>query len=125
MANTNTLLKKFIDVQLYEMAGNIIANFTKIMEARKENPFLIIDEKINKCMGLGRSTDSQLGNRMQSIVFYAARLKYGDEVVPNIVSITFDENTNEVKCTCYYIPLSKYDSAFHKESGRIKQQAYK
>ena len=125
MPNTKTLLKKFIAVQLSEMAGNITANFTKIMEARKENPFLIIDEKINKCMGLGRSTDSQLGNRMQSIVFYAARLKYGDNVVPNVVSITLDENTNKVICTCYYIPLSKYDITFHKVNGRIKQQAYK
>ena len=125
MTNAKILLEKFINVQLSEMTENIKANFDSIMEARKENPFLIIDEKINKCMGLGRSTDSQLGNRMQNIVFYAARLKYGDEVVPNVVSITFDESANEIKCTCYYIPLSKYDVAFHKESGRIKQQAYK
>lgn len=125
MTNAKTLLKNFINVQLAEMAENITANFSRIMEARKENPFLIIDEKINKCMGLGRSTDSQLGNRMQNIVFYAARLNYGDEVVPNIVSITFDENANEIKCTCYYVPLSKYADTFQTENGRIKQQAYK
>ena len=125
MANKVTLFKRFINTQLSEMAENISTNFSDIMEGRQKNPFLIVDEQINNCMGLGRSIDSQLGNRMQNIVFYAARLKYEDCIVPNVVSITFDEDLHKVICTCYYVPLSQYDVAFCKEKGRIKQSAYK
>ena len=125
MSGKATSLQAFMTQQLKEMGQNIAANLNKNMEARRGNPFLPIDETINRCMGLGRSTDSQLGNRMQNIIFYAARLKYGDQAVPNIVAIEPDEQAKTVKCVCYYVELADYELAFGKKSGGFKQNAFK
>lgn len=81
------LLQLFVKEQLKEMASEISHNFDANMSNRKNNPFNCLCDDINKYMGLGRSFDSQLGNRLQNIAFYCARLKYGDICVPNIVYI--------------------------------------
>ena len=124
MSGSKLKLMRFIKHQLKEMCENIESNFDKNMDARKGNPFLIIDSKINKCMGLGRSTDSQLGNRMQNIVFYSARLRYGEKAVPNLVLIETDREKKTVKCTCFYVELSCYDNLLLNGKS-IKQRAFK
>ena len=81
------LLKDFIIEQLNEMGLTLEENHEPNMANRKNNPFNCLPDIIDKYMGLGRSFDSQLGNRLQNIAFFCARLKFGDISVPNIVFI--------------------------------------
>ena len=78
--NKLNLLEKYITKELQGLRENVISNFSENIENRKLNPFLCIDNKeIVKYMALGRSLDSQLGNRIQHIILYCTRLKYGME----------------------------------------------
>lgn len=82
---------KFISEQLSEMVKSIQDKLEENEIKRKENNFLLFkDEKIRKYMGLGRSFDSQLGNRLQNIAFFSARKRFGLTAVPNIVILQYD-----------------------------------
>ena len=88
-------------------------------------PKLLKQEKASNYMGLGRSIDSQLGNRMQSIIFYLARLKYGDAKIPNAVLLQVDEDKRTIQVKSYYVKLSDYEKAIKKSKGVFKQNAYR
>lgn len=100
-------LSNFMYNELVSMKDNIINNYDANIEKRKNNVFLALSDKtMTKYMALGRSVDSQLGNRMQRIIFYAARLKYGNLCVPNIVSINIlNEAKGIIKVDVYSVPL--------------------
>ena len=108
MANEQLeLLYKFMCTELASMKDSIKSNYVINIENRKNNDFLLIsDETMKKYMALGRSVDSQLGNRMQRIIFYVARMRYGILNVPNIVSIDIsNEVERNIKVTVYSVPF--------------------
>ena len=108
MANEQLeLLYKFMCTELASMKDSIKSNYVINIEKRKNNDFLLIsDETMKKYMALGRSVDSQLGNRMQRIIFYVARMRYGILNVPNIVSIDIsNEVKRNIKVTVYSVPF--------------------
>lgn len=98
-------LRAFIDTELSSMVENVASNYESNMEGRQLNPFLHFNNgDITKYMALGRSIDSQLGNRVQRIAFYMARMRYGVEFVPNIVSIkTVDDTEHSVELIMYSV----------------------
>ena len=73
---TRVLLYNKMLSELNGLALNVVANFQGNMANRENNPFLIFnDTNIKKYMALGRSVDSQLGNRLQRIIFFIARMR--------------------------------------------------
>ena len=73
---TRNLIYNKIFSELSGLAQNVVANFQGNMTNRENNPFLIFsDANAQKYMALGRSVDSQLGNRMQRIIFFFARMR--------------------------------------------------
>lgn len=73
---TRDLLYNKMLSELNGLALNVVANFQGNMANRENNPFLIFnDTNIKKYMALGRSVDSQLGNRLQRIIFFIARMR--------------------------------------------------
>lgn len=116
---------EFIKHQLDEMSTNICRNYQRNMEARKENPFLPLkDREIDKYMALGRSVESQLGNRIQNIIFYLARDKFGDMQTPNVISIIHDTNTMKSKIILYAVPFELDDKWKNKNFNPFKQYLY-
>ncbi len=89
------------------------------MENRTANPFLIFnDGNIKKYMALGRSVDSQLGNRLQRIIFFIARMRYSMEHVPNIVEINvMDRAAGIIECVLYSVscdlPVDEQNKGFN------------
>ncbi len=106
-------LYNFMRLELSLMRESVKNNYADNIKNRKSNVFLAFsDESINKYMALSRSVDSQLGNRMQRIIFYAARLRYGKLNVPNILSIDIlNEADRNIRVTVYSVPcdLNKSD----------------
>lgn len=102
---TRNLLYNKIFSELSGLAQNVVANFQDNMANRENNPFLVFDNNdIKKYMALGRSVDSQLGNRLQRIIFFIARLRYGIEHVPNIVEINItDRAAKNIECVLYSV----------------------
>lgn len=93
-------LYNYILYQLVEMTENVRSKYLYNMDLRNDNPFLLFAREKEKYMALGRSIDSQLGNRLQNIIFYIARIKYGYNNVPALLFL--DVNGNLVKMTkCY------------------------
>lgn len=81
-------LYDFICSQLDEMVQNVISKHRKNQVNRGNNPFLCFNDLyINAFMGMGRSLNSQLGNRLQKIAFKLAQLKYTTVNVPNLVTL--------------------------------------
>lgn len=97
-------IKKFVENELNSLCNNISLNYKKNIEKRKDNPFLPLDDNIQKYMALGRSMDSQLGNRIQRIIFFLSRYKYGDISVPNFTLIKMEKD--EIILTLYSIPIN-------------------
>ena len=69
-------------------------------------------------MALGRSVDSQLGNRMQRIIFFFARMRYGTQHVPNIVEINItDRSARNIECVLYSVncdlPTTEQNKGFN------------
>lgn len=80
------------------------------------------DEDIKKYMGLGRSVDSQLGNRLQRIIFYISRMRYGNLCVPNLVTIDIDdEEKRNITFTLYSYPCETASSELKKGANPYKQ----
>lgn len=125
MKTSKKSLYYFLNTQLHEMCDNLKNNFDSIVEGRKNNPFLVVDQNISNYMGLGRSVDSQLGNRLQSIIFYLARLKYGDKHIPNSVVLFVDRENKIIEVKSFYVKLSDYEKAIKNDNGVFKQNAYR
>ncbi len=72
---TEQQIANIINLQLSEMVDNILANHSKNQINRGNNPFNCFkDPYIKNYMGMGRSFDSQLGNRLQNIALAITRL---------------------------------------------------
>lgn len=123
MENIKLKLTEFIQKELSSMSENIINNFEDNMKNRENNPFLAFeDEDIKKYMGLGRSVDSQLGNRLQRIIFYISRMRYGNLCVPNLVTIDIDdEEKRNITFTLYSYPCEAASSELKKGANPYKQ----
>lgn len=119
-------LATFMEQELSAMAANVVSNYANNVANRENNPFLAFsDASIKKYMALARSVDSQLGNRLQRIIFYIARIKYGDIHVPNIVAIDIsDESERSVVCTLYSVPFDLPVSERNKDFDPYKQVVY-
>ncbi len=124
MILTKNTLKKFIESELLALGDNIKANYEENMAARETNPFLPINDKnIKKNMAIGRSVDSQLGNRMQRIIFYMARMKYGDVAVPNIVTVKIIDDAC-VEIYTYSVPIYIEENDRKKKFNPFNQIVY-
>lgn len=122
--NKLKLLEKYIVKELQGLRENVISNFSENIENRKLNPFLCIDNKeMVKYMALGRSIDSQLGNRIQHIILYCARLKYGIENAPNIISINSVSN-NELTLKLFYVDIDTDEKELNKDAQLANQYIY-
>ena len=91
--------EEFIRAELTGMKNNIYNGAISNLSNRKYNPFHVFSEEdkdIVKYMALGRSFDSQLGNRLQRIAMYGARLRYGKENVPNYIFLKSDVNNGKI-----------------------------
>ena len=99
-------IEDFLAHEFKDMTDRIRSGFENNMRQREKNPFLPFkNTAIKKYMALGRSFDSQLGNRIQRIVFFLAREKYGTIGVPNITVLSLDDISNSITVTLYTIPL--------------------
>lgn len=115
----------FMKKELTEMSENITSAYSKNMENRKQNPFLVFeDESAKKYMALGRSLDSQLGNRIQRIIFFLSRTKYKLCGVPNITVINYDEDSGEYTIKLYSIPIDLEDKWKNKGFNPFCQKVY-
>lgn len=86
-------IKNFILQQIKAMTENVVKNYDV---REQKNPFQPFSggnaNEIIKYMSLGRSFDSQLGNRLQKICMFIARCKYGNEAVPNYIFVNISNN---------------------------------
>ena len=119
-----TLLKKFVLKQIQGIGKNVSANYRKNQAARTRNPFLCFSNSIDKFMGLGRSIDSQLGNRMQNITFYLCRIRYGSSCVPNIVVIKANEATSKIEMKLFYTKGDLMLEKFYANKNPCQQKIY-
>lgn len=116
---TRNLIYNKIFSELNGLAQNVVANFQGNMTNRENNPFLVFgDANSQKYMALGRSIDSQLGNRMQRIIFFFARMRYGTQHVPNIVEINITDRTaRNIECVLYSVncdlPITEQNKGFN------------
>lgn len=93
---------EFMQEQLSEMAKKIKNIFFKNQNKRENNIFLIFSDKnAKKYMGTGRSFDSQLGTRLQKIAMFVARKKYGEESVPNVITLHDDGDVIKLSTISY------------------------
>lgn len=112
-------LREKIYAELDGLRQNVVDNYQDNMANRENNPFLVIDDiDAKKYMALGRSIDSQLGNRLQRIIFLIARMRYGIEKVPNVVEINIaNKSERNIKCILYSVdcnlPLEEQKSGFN------------
>jgi len=122
---THKRLKDFLFQEFCAMRDNICNNYGKNVESRKENPFLpILDRNANKYMALSRSIDSQLGNRLQRIIFYLAREKHTNIGVPNVIHLRYDDQNNEMNLTLYSAPIHLPQKEQNKNYNPFQQYIY-
>ncbi len=116
---TRCLLYNKVFDELNGLMQNVVANYQENMMNRESNPFLVFDDiNVKKYMALGRSVDSQLGNRIQRIIFFIARMRYRTERVPNIVEINIvDRTARNIECILYSVscdlPLEEQNKGFN------------
>lgn len=123
-ANEQQKLEEFILTQLQKMGKNIEKSYEKNKTAREHNPFLCFSPGIDKFMGLGRSIDSQLGNRMQNIIFYLCRLRYGKQAIPNIVALNVDRSSSQIVLDFFYVETDMDISKFYACKNPCAQNIY-
>ena len=123
---TRNLLYNKIFSELNGLAQNVVANYQDNMTNRENNPFLIFDAvNAQKYMALGRSIDAQLGNRIQRIIFYIARMKYGMEHTPNIVEINIiDHAARNIECVLYSVSFDLALPEQNKDFNPYRQYIY-
>lgn len=123
---TRNLLYNKIRDELNGLAQNVVANFQDNMANRENNPFLFFDDiNIKKYMALGRSVDSQLGNRLQRIIFFIARMRYKTEYVPNIVEINItDRIARNIECVLYSVNCDLPEGEQNKGFNPYRQYIY-
>lgn len=100
-------IREFINNELSMMGDNIVSGSKENLENRQYNLFHGFSNDgrdIVKYMALGRSFDSQLGNRLQRIVMFIARLNYGVENVPNYVFLKSDKSLRKIFLWKFSLP---------------------
>ena len=118
-------IDNFMLAELRAMSKNICDNYEKNMENREKNPFLPLDDReMKKYMALGRSVDSQLGNRIQRIIFFLCRQKFGTLGVPNIIELNYDENSEKITITLFSIPVDLDIEWQNKDFNPFAQYVY-
>lgn len=116
---------QFMKEELTAMSENVSEQYAQNAKNRKNNPFLAFESKdAEKYMGLGRSIDAQLGIRIQNIVFYLARLRYGAAGVPNIVDIQIDTANAKITVVVYYAKCELKKENFLKGRNPCQQTVY-
>lgn len=123
---TRNLLYNKIFSELSGLAQNVVANYQDNMRNRENNPFLVFDDNdTKKYMALGRSVDSQLGNRIQRIIFAISRMRFGMEYVPNIVEINItDRIAKNVECVLYSVSCDLTSEHYNKDFNPYRQYVY-
>lgn len=97
-------VRNLIRQALYGMVEKIGAAAKNNMEGRRNNPFNCFeDPNIGKYMMLGRSFDSQLGNRLQTLAFHLARMRYGASQVPNAIYVQLSDQTHTIHYQTYQL----------------------
>lgn len=100
-------IRNFINNELSLMGENIVSGSKENLENRQFNLFHGFSNDgrdIVKYMALGRSFDSQLGNRLQRIAMYIARLNFGVENVPNYVFLKADKTLRKILLWKFSLP---------------------
>lgn len=70
LSEIESKVARIIEEELTQMIDNILGNHIKNQRNRSNNPFNCFEDPyIKNYMGMGRSFDSQLGNRLQNIAF--------------------------------------------------------
>lgn len=111
--------------ELSALTENVATNYSKNIELRKRNPFLAFkNTSTEKFMSLGRSIDSQLGNRMQNIIFYLARIRYGNENVPNIINILVEKTKNKITIETFFTTGKLCRSNYYANTNPCQQIIY-
>ena len=118
------LLREYILKQISDLGKTVSKNYKGNQLARTKNPFLCFSDGVDKFLGLGRSIDSQLGSRMQNIIFYLSRLRYGADCVPNIVVVNADIATLQVSLRLYYTEGTLVLNNFYANKNPCQQKIY-
>lgn len=122
---TKNALGTFMLEELSALTQNVAKNYNENIELRRKNPFLAFENtSTEKFMALGRSIDSQLGNRMQNIIFYLARIRYGDSNVPNIINILVDEQNNKITLKTFFTIGELCKSHYYANTNPCQQNIY-
>lgn len=108
------LTKKDLEDIMYnllsELNDNIKRNILDNTENKKYDIFKCFDnEKLIKYMTMGRSFDSQLGNKLQKIAFCVAKMRYGFASVPNYIFISEKSDSVEVKTVSFPLEYKQYN----------------
>lgn len=87
-------LAEFIKKELTDMVCGITKTLGKNVLGRQNNVFHNFAENslLERYMAVGRSFDSQLGNRLQRIALFLVRKKFGIEAAPNYVFLTEEKD---------------------------------
>ena len=117
-------LYNFILNQIQDIGKTAESNYKNNVAARSKNPFLCFSEGIDKFMGLARSIDSQLGSRMQNIVFYLCKLRYGDKNVPNLILVNVDEGKSNINLRLYYTKGNLLANNFYAQKNPCQQKIF-
>lgn len=118
-------LSNFIIEELRLLTRNVSNNYNENIQLRRLNPFLAFENtSTEKFMALGRSIDSQLGNRMQNIVFYLARIRYGASSVPNIINILIDEENYKITIETFFTCGDLSRTNYYANTNPCQQNIY-
>lgn len=91
-------IAQIIKTELEEMVENILSKHKRNQINRGNNPFNCFEDSyIKNYMGMGRSFDSQLGNRLQNIAFKLLSLS-NHKVAPNRVILNIVGNILYMHC---------------------------
>ena len=106
------VVRGLIHQALSEMVEKIRVAARKNMEGREHNPFNCFqDANIGKYMMLGRSFDSQLGNRLQILAFHLARMRYGTSQVPNAIYVRLSDQAHTIHYQTYHLYQARTGAA--------------
>lgn len=122
---TKNALSNFIVDELRLLTKNVANNYNDNIQLRKRNPFLAFENtSTEKFMALGRSIDSQLGNRMQNIIFYLARIRYGASRVPNIINILVNEENHKITIKTFFSHGNLHRANYYANTNPCQQNIY-
>lgn len=116
-------IREFIKNELIALGDNIVISAQDNLINRKYNifhNFSIDGTEIVKYMALGRSFDSQLGNRLQRIAMFIARKKFGVANVPNYIFLNSDKESKKVTVWTY-----SWDDDFDIRHNKSEINVYK